>query len=133
MSKRALVCGGRDFADDALVWMALERYEECVGKIDVLIHGGADGADKLAAAWGARSDHTRVLSFPANWRKYGKRAGPLRNQRMLDEGKPDIVIAFPGGKGTADMVRRAEGAVPVWNVGTSGWPPDHLWTHGAKQ
>lgn len=44
----------------------------------------------------------------------GKAAGPIRNQRMLDEGKPDLVVAFPGGRGTADMVRRAKAAgVPV--------------------
>lgn len=48
--------------------------------------------------------------FPADWRKYGKSAGPLRNQQMIDEGKPDLVVAFPGGTGTADMVRRAKAA-----------------------
>src|SRR5262249_16770583 len=41
------------------------------------------------------------------WDELGKKAGPLRNQRMLDEGKPDLVVAFPGGGGTKDMVRRA--------------------------
>ena len=39
-----------------------------------------------------------------------KSAGHIRNQVMLDKGKPDVVVAFPGGRGTADMVRRAEGA-----------------------
>jgi len=50
-----------------------------------------------------------VTTFDADW-KLGKKAGPLRNQRMIDEGRPDLVVAFPGGKGTADMVRRAEAA-----------------------
>jgi hypothetical protein len=55
--------------------------------------------------------------FPANWKKHGRAAGPMRNQQMLDEGKPDLVIAFPGGSGTADMVRRAKAAgVPVETV-----------------
>ena len=45
-----------------------------------------------------------------DWKKYGKKAGPLRNQQMLEEGKPDLVVAFPGGNGTADMVRRAKKA-----------------------
>ncbi len=59
-----------------------------------------------------------VWSCPANWER-GRRGGPLRNQRMLDEAKPDWVVAFPTekSKGTWDMVRRAEKAgVPIWIV-----------------
>jgi hypothetical protein len=52
--------------------------------------------------------------YVAQWKKHGRAAGPIRNQRMLDKGKPDLVVAFPGGRGTADMIRRAERAgVPV--------------------
>jgi hypothetical protein len=55
--------------------------------------------------------------YVAQWKKHGRAAGPIRNQRMLDEGKPDLVVAFPGGRGTADMIRRAERAgVPVQQV-----------------
>ena len=43
----------------------------------------------------------------ADWAKHGRKAGPIRNQRMIDEGRPDLVVAFPGGTGTADMVERA--------------------------
>jgi hypothetical protein len=46
--------------------------------------------------------------YPADWTRHGKAAGPKRNQLMLDKEKPDLVIAFPGGKGTADMVARAK-------------------------
>lgn len=110
---RVLVCGGRDYPADA-VWHYLEHYApaELGERVTVLIHGGATGADQAAAEWGERSraDGVKVVAFPANWRKYGKRAGPLRNQRMLVEGKPDAVIAFAGGRGTADMVARAEAA-----------------------
>jgi hypothetical protein len=114
---RVLVCGGRDFsAIDAWNW--LERYAKAeiahaLGVysfgLSALIHGGARGADEGARDWG-KSEGIPVHCFEANWRKYGKRAGPMRNQRMIDEGKPDVVIAFPGGNGTADMVRRAEAA-----------------------
>jgi hypothetical protein len=48
--------------------------------------------------------------FPADWDTHGRAAGPIRNQRMLDVGKPDFVIAFPGGHGTANMVRKAKAA-----------------------
>lgn len=50
----------------------------------------------------------------AEWDRLGRKAGPIRNQRMLDEGKPALVIAFPGGTGTAGMVAIArKGRVPV--------------------
>lgn len=120
---RLLVCGGRAL-DSAAVFNWLERYardaiQEKLGRsceVGVLIHGGARGADEGAAEWG-RSEGARVLEFKANWRKFGKRAGPIRNQRMLDEGSPDLVIAFPGGRGTADMVKRAtEAGCRVYTV-----------------
>src|SRR5690606_25211324 len=88
---------------------ALDRFHARKGPISVLIHGAARGADSIAGQWAA-SRGVEALSFPANWTRDGKAAGPIRNQRMLDEGQPDVVIAFPGGGGTADMVRRAKAA-----------------------
>lgn len=81
--------------------------------ISLLIHGDAPGADTLAGLYAA--DHgIDCVAFPANWERHGPAAGPMRNQRMLEVAKPELVIAFPGGKGTADMVRRARKAgVPV--------------------
>lgn len=99
---RLLVCGGRDFADYALLKSALNRYEDPVE----LAHGGASGADDMAGAY-AIDRGWPVRVFKADWAKHGKAAGPIRNQQMLDEFKPDIVIAFPGGRGTGDMLRRA--------------------------
>jgi hypothetical protein len=75
----------------------------------LIIHGCANGADEWADYW-ADVNNVPHRAFPADWNKHGKAAGPIRNQRMLDEGKPDMVIAFPGGRGTADMVRRARTA-----------------------
>lgn len=51
-----------------------------------------------------------VKTFRADWGKYGKSAGPRRNKQMLDEGRPDLVVAFEGGRGTADMVKQAKAA-----------------------
>lgn len=75
------------------------------------------GADTLAGDW-AHGFLIPVRSFPADWEeRHGKRAGPIRNQMMLEEGRPDLVVAFPGGTGTADMVRRArEAGVEVMEV-----------------
>jgi hypothetical protein len=103
---RVLVCGGRDFKD----WDLLsEELTYLLGEIDVIIHGGAKGADRLAGDFAFAAGITEEV-YLAKWDEHGLAAGPIRNQRMLDDGKPDLVIAFPGGKGTADMVRRARAA-----------------------
>jgi len=84
--------------------------EYCMPPPDlVLIHGGARGADRAADEWAVVS-WVVVEEYKADWKNDGRAAGPIRNQRMLDLGKPDLVIAFPGGRGTADMVKRARKA-----------------------
>jgi YspA, cpYpsA-related SLOG family len=88
----------------------------------VLVAGGARGADTLADEW-AKAQGIACQIFMADWEGLGRKAGPIRNQRMLDEGKPDLVIAFPGGRGTADMVRRArEAGVETIEVGEREGP-----------
>lgn len=110
---RVLVCGGRDYVNFDHVRNVLAGLDG----IKVIIEGGATGADYCAAHWAAKAN-VSVQTFPADWKTHGRAAGPFRNQRMIDEGKPDLVIAFPGGRGTADMIRRAEAAgVPVRCVG----------------
>lgn len=102
---KLLACGGRDFNDRAKVREVLDRYE---GPIE-LAHGGARGADSLVGAY-AIDRGWPVRVFQADWKAHGKAAGHIRNQQMLDEFAPDLVVAFPGGRGTADMVRRARKA-----------------------
>ena len=115
MPNRVLICGGRDWNQREKTFTALDAHHES-SPIDIVIHGAARGADRLAGEW-AKSRNIPVLAYPvtdADWRKHGKSAGHLRNQRMLVEGKPTLVIAFPGGRGTADMKRKATNArVPV--------------------
>ena len=114
---RVLVCGGRDFADRKCFFHRIDDldHEEGVWTIDTIIHGGCKGADLLAAEWAGPLPSwseriLEVLEFKADWDKHGRSAGPIRNQQMLDEGKPDLVLAFAGGKGTDDMCRRAREA-----------------------
>lgn len=112
-----IVCGGRDYKDRARVFEVLGEILGYAGHPDCrrleIIHGGADGADKLADEFADYAGH-RTTVFKAEWAKHGKAAGPIRNQQMLDEGKPSLVIAFPGGRGTADMVERARKAnIPI--------------------
>jgi hypothetical protein len=111
---RILVCGGRDFKDRDLLYKTMLPY---MNEEDLtIIHGAASGADSLARIWAEAFAH-KVESYPADWNKYGKRAGYIRNTQMLNEGKPDLVIAFPGGKGTQMMINLAEAAkVPAIKV-----------------
>ena len=110
---KIIVCGGRDFDNVSAVRHAL-TVAHAKRPITLLIEGGAAGADKLAREWAGANGvlHVTVL---ADWKRYGPAAGPIRNTEMLREYVPDGVIAFPGGKGTADMVNQARKAgIKVW-------------------
>jgi hypothetical protein len=102
------VCGGRDYNDRDAVFDKLTRIHNEWG-ITGIIQGGARGADKLGLLW-ASSNGVPHRTFEADWANKGRAAGPIRNQRMIKEGKPDLVVAFPGGRGTGDMVKRARAA-----------------------
>lgn len=110
-----LVCGGRDYADTKCVDRVLRRLFARRGQ-KVLLHGGATGADQLADDWARTRSDIEVIICTANWERWGRNAGPIRNAQMLLL-EPDAVVAFPGGRGTADMVRRArEAGIPVVEV-----------------
>lgn len=114
---RLLVCGGRDYGDRATVWRYLGSIRPGV---EVVIHGAARGADRLAGEW-ARENGIPEEAYPADWEAHGKRAGFLRNERMLREGRPDLVVAFPGGNGTRMMIDIAKrGNVLVIEIGEDG-------------
>lgn len=99
---RVLVCGGRTFEDIGLVAVVLEEVSPCL-----VIQGGARGADSHAKRW-AVSNGVASCEFPACWENMGAMAGPIRNRWMLEYGRPQLVLAFPGGRGTANMVSQAE-------------------------
>jgi hypothetical protein len=121
---KVLICGGRNLNQHD-VWNVLERdlkdnlYEIFSSeKIDVIIQGGASGADNGAKNW-AKSEDIKCIEFKADWKKHGKAAGPIRNRRMLEVGKPDVVCAFEGCRGTANMMKQAyEYGVPVITMRT---------------
>jgi len=104
---RILICGSRDWND----FNTIKKYLQTLPKDTVIIHGGCRGADSIAG-YLAKQMGMEVVVFKADWNKCGKGAGPQRNQRMIDEGKPDLVVAFhddiDNSKGTLDMVSRAE-------------------------
>lgn len=112
---RLLVCGCRDWTDEGAVgneiWAAADPYREPT----VVITGDANGADCAAREWAQELGY-ELREYKADWTTHGRKAGPIRNQQMLDEGKPDLVLAFWDGKsrGTLDMIMRAvKAGVPV--------------------
>lgn len=116
---RVLVCGGREYDNRERLRRTLDaalKAAQSAGKVAVIIHGNARGADLLADQY-ARERSLKVLSFPADWNLHGRRAGPIRNIKMLTESQPHVIIAFKGGNGTAHMVRIGkEAGVPVYEV-----------------
>lgn len=106
---RVLVCGGRSFNDRATVERVLGQIH-AETPIAVVIEGGASGADRLAFAWASAGNRCGTETYAADWEADGRAAGPQHNARMLHDGRPDLVVAFPGGRGTADMVAKARRA-----------------------
>ncbi len=101
---KVLFTGGRDkFA----AWHILDQLRRD-HDITIVVHGAARrGVDYDVGEWG-KARGLDVRPYPAPFSAYGPIAGPMRNAQMLREERPDLVVAFPGGKGTADMVERAE-------------------------
>jgi hypothetical protein len=122
---RVLICGGRDYSDVPNAVRALDKLHKEL-MIEVVIEGDARGADRIAGYWARKRGITNLKYrvTQEDYAKHGRFLAPkVRNQRMLDEGKPQLVIAFPGHGGTADMVQRAERAgVPIRTVGTCSAP-----------
>ena len=101
---KVLVCGGRDFSSYEHIRLVLSNLD-----ISSMCQGGATGADSLAKKY-AEENNIICTEFKAEWDKFGKAAGVIRNKQMLDEFKPDLVVAFQGGKGTNNMVEQAKKA-----------------------
>ena len=106
---RILICGSRDYRDAKQIY----RWMENLPKDTIIIEGEAKGADTIA--WVCASIlGLEYLPFIADWNKLGKSAGPIRNQRMLDEGKPHWVVWFhkdlDASKGTKHMIEIAKTA-----------------------
>lgn len=99
---RVLVCGGRNFQNEILMSEKLWALHKD-RNVSVLIHGDAKGADRAAGWWAIRNG-IECDVYPAKWAEFGRSAGHIRNNQMLEEGRPDVVVAFAGHKGTAHMV-----------------------------
>lgn len=127
---RAVVCGGRSVTDKQAVFRNLDRIH-AERRITVVIEGGqrswkygniVGGVDWFAHEWAVLRG-IPIITEPAKWddmsepcqwgfrkdgTKYNRLAGPRRNEKMAEVHKPDIVIAFPGASGTANMIFEAK-------------------------
>ena len=106
---KVLITGGREFSDKEFLYQCLSEFHE-EHSISLLIHGCAKGADTLANEW-SEENSINIAKYPvtrADWGKYGKAAGVFRNQDMLNDSKPDFVLAFDGANGTKHMKKYAQ-------------------------
>lgn len=109
---RVVVCGGRSFGNRAWLYHVLRGVHRDRAII-ALAHGGAAGADTLTGDW-ARENDVPCEVFPADWKRFGTAAGPIRNGTMLRNFKPDLVVSFPGARGTLNCIQQAmELGIPV--------------------
>ena len=114
-NRRILVCGDRNWDDRDLIFDTLDEWNKLYNL--TIIHGGAKGADSMAGEW-AIANHCPLLVFYADWHIHGRAAGPIRNKRMLEEGRPDEGFVFhnnfSNSSGSKDMARRLmEAGLPV--------------------
>jgi hypothetical protein len=100
---KTIIAGGRDYVATCATWCFLDDVHSTLGITEV-VSGCARGADAAGERW-AEMRSIPIRRFPADWDKHGKRAGPIRNRQMAEYA--DALIAFPGGRGTQDMLRQA--------------------------
>lgn len=94
---KLIIAGGRDYQ---LTQDDYTKLDTIKARVEVVVSGGATGADRCGEIW-ARRNKLPLKIFPADWKQYGKKAGPIRNMQMAEYA--DAVALFPGGSGTESM------------------------------
>lgn len=103
---RVLVVGGRNFHNTKTFKETLDQLHQ-QHSITCIIHDGKSSVAHFGHYW-ARGFGIEEMPFDRDWGGTGRSSGGRRNRTMLEEGRPDLVVAFSGGKDTADLVRRAK-------------------------
>ena len=108
---RILICGDRNWKNKKIIYSSIKKIRNNMYNIECIIEGKAKGADIIGKEV-AIFNKILFYEYPAEWIKYGIGAGMIRNQQMIDEGKPNLVLAFhnniENSKGTKDMIQRAK-------------------------
>lgn len=106
-----IIAGGRDYRDYGNLNNRVNQFRRVYNLEDdsdlTIISGGADGADRLGERY-AKENKLQVMGFPANWEKYGKSAGPIRNAAMARAATHCICFWNGGSPGTKNMVYNAK-------------------------
>lgn len=104
-----LICGDRNWNN----FKVIEDFILTLPKDTIIVEGDCRGVDKISG-YLAQKHGLEVIPVPAKWDVYGRAAGPIRNQEMLDKYKPTLVVAFHNdiehSKGTKDMIERTTNA-----------------------
>jgi hypothetical protein len=104
---RTIIAGGRDIQDPQLVESAMQWAAYYVGITPTtVVSGGCRGVDQLGEAW-ARQRGIRVERYPADWNRYKKKAGPIRNGVMAENSAALVALWNGKSRGTEDMIRKA--------------------------
>lgn len=110
METRVIICGSREFDNKGLCFAKLDEILSKYENVEI-ISGQSKGADLFGEEY-AQLHSLKMTIFPANWKRYGKTAGPIRNKAMLMYAleAETIVIAFWNGssRGTKNMIEQAE-------------------------
>ena len=115
--KRILVCGSRAFDNYELMKSILDKHYK--GSYILIVSGGAEGADKLAERY-ATENNIEMKIFEAEWHIYGKKAGPIRNAKMVAFADEGIAFWDEASPGTRDSIKKLRNAGKVVHVVT-GW------------
>jgi len=100
---KTIIAGSRDITAYHIV---LDAYAKAPFRVTEIVSGGARGVDKLGEEV-AKNNYLPIKVFPANWNKYGNRAGPIRNAEMADYAEALIAVWDGKSKGTANMIQQA--------------------------
>lgn len=103
---RILICGSRNWTDKARIRAIIQLLVQTYTNV-IIIAGECIGVDLMTKSIALEMNLT-YHGYPANWNAHGKAAGPIRNRQMLEEGKPDMIVAFSddiaNSKGTKNML-----------------------------
>lgn len=100
---KTIIAGTRDATDYSLIEESVKQSGFLITEV---VSGCARGIDTLGEQW-AQNNGIPVKRFPADWNRFKKSAGPIRNQQMAEYSEALIAIPSPTSRGTVDMINRA--------------------------